>query len=56
MALRDLTDEELLDEIRSMEAALRQYNDEVERRVLGRAGPLRRPQLTAQPNRTQEEK
>ena len=52
MALRDLTDEELIDEIRSMEAALRAYNDEVERRVLEHAGDLKPP---AQTNRTQEE-
>ena len=34
MALKDLSDEELLDDIRSMEDALRQYNAEVKRRVL----------------------
>lgn len=44
MSLKALTDEELLDEVHSMEQALRQYNDEVERRVLENARRLRPPE------------
>jgi len=44
MSLKALTDEELLDEIHSMEQALRQYNEEVERRVLENARRLRPPE------------